>query len=84
VSGIFLLLMLLELVHFIFPSGPEGSRREGKYVFTSVPILTAESENFSEEEIITILTEHRKFYLLYLYNNDKSFLYFKDLKEDYL
>nr|ATI20540.1 hypothetical protein [Juglanconis juglandina] len=61
-----------------------GSLYLGKYIITTVPILTAKSGNFSEEDIIAMLAEDRKNSILYLYNTDKSVLYFKGLKEDYL
>nr|ATI20266.1 NADH dehydrogenase subunit 6 [Juglanconis oblonga]ATI20420.1 NADH dehydrogenase subunit 6 [Juglanconis oblonga] len=57
-----------------------GSLYLGKYVITTVPILTAKSGNFSEEDVIAMLAEDRKNSFLYLYNTDKSLLYFKGLK----
>lgn len=79
------LLSSLGIRHFsIIGAIRTGSLYLGKYIFTSVPILTAEPGNYSEEKIISMLTEDRKNPILYLYNNDKSVLYFKGLKEDFL
>lgn len=74
-----------DIRHFsIIDSVRTGSLYLGKYVFSSVPILTAEPGNLSEEEIKSKLKEDRKNPLLFLYNKDKSVLYFKGIKEDYL
>ena len=47
----------------------------GKYVFSSVSILTAEEANYSEEDIKTMLTKDRENPLLFKYNNDKTVIF---------
>ena len=55
-----------------------GSFYLGKYVFSSVPILTAKKANYCEEEIQTVLAEDRRRLSLFMYNKDKiSFTLFR-------
>jgi hypothetical protein len=60
-----------------------GSFYLGKYVFSSLPILTAKEANYSEEEINTMLTKDRKNLDLFMYNKDKSVLYYSGIKADF-
>lgn len=60
-----------------------GSYYLGKYVFSSVPILTAEEGKYSEEEVKGMLTEDRLVTTLFMYNKDKSILYFSGLKSEF-
>ena len=60
-----------------------GSYYLGKYVFSSVPILTAEAGNYSEKEIRAMIDNGRLDKILYMYNEDKSILYFSGLKSDF-
>ena len=60
-----------------------GSFYLGKYVFSSVPILTAKKANYCEEEIQTVLAEDRRRLSLFMYNKDKSVLLYSGAKTDY-
>ena len=60
-----------------------GSYYLGKYVFSPVPIFTAKDGKFREEEIKEMLASDRKNTRLFMYNKDKSVLYFTGLKTSF-
>ena len=60
----------------------EGSFYLGNYTFSTVPVLTAEEANLSDDEIRAMLDKDRKSFI-YMYNKDKTVLLFSGLKEDF-
>lgn len=60
-----------------------GSCYLGNYVFSPFPKLTAETGNYSEVEIRAMLDYDRLDTILYMYNEDKSILFFSGLKKDF-
>jgi len=60
-----------------------GSYYLGKSVFSSVPVLTAEAGNYSEEEVRAMIDNDRLDTILYMFNEDKSILYFSGIKSDF-
>lgn len=60
-----------------------GTYYLGKYAFSSVPILTAKPAEYSDEDIKKMLAKDRKSTILYMYNVDKTILYFSGINKDF-
>lgn len=55
-----------------------------EFVFSTVPVATAETGVYSEGEVKGMVTKRKEILPLYLYNKDRSALLFKGLKGDFL
>jgi hypothetical protein len=56
----------------------------GEFVFSTVPVVTAKSGGYNEEEIKAMVMKCKEISPLYLYNEDRSVLFFSGLKGDFL
>lgn len=60
-----------------------GAYYLSKYVFSTVPIVTAVAGEYSEEEIKAMVIKDKENSTLYLYNKDGTVLYFSGTKRDF-